>query len=130
MAALALIAEDNLAKLALINTAEFVRLYEQLQPKYKWRRNSNIYKLYARAAAGETLEIQREAIFEDANFTAYIEGDRAYIKFMLRPQRQLIVAIKSRKWWWNGYKNAWSTYLNRVDKDWIESISERYTAYI
>ena len=46
------------------------------------------------------------------------------------PQRQLIVALKRRKWWWNSSKQAWSTYLNRLDREWISNISKQYEKYI
>ena len=116
--------------LANIDNKKFIEVYEELQPKYKWRKNSNIYKIYQASLNGEVKEITKEIIYEDENLTAYIEGDRAYIKFPMKIQRQLIVALKSRKWWWNTHKGAWSTYLNRVDKEWISTISERYSQYL
>lgn len=116
--------------LATIDNKKFIEIYEQLQPKYKWRKNSNIYKLYIASLNGEVKEIKKEIFFEDENLTAYIEGDRAYIQFVMKIQRQLIVALKSRKWWWNSHKKAWSTYLDRVDKEWIKSISEKYSQYL
>lgn len=121
---------NDIMCLATIDNQKFIEIYEQLQPKYKWRKNSNIFKLYVGSLNGEVKEIKKEVIYEDENFTAYIEGDRAYIKFVMKIQRQLIVALKSRKWWWNSNKKAWSTYLDRVDIDWIKSISERYSSYI
>ena len=120
----------DLVKLSSVDNAQFIELFEELQPKYKWRKNSNIYKLYETSKAGKVKEIRREVFFEDENLTAYREGDRAYIRFIMRPQRQLIVALKSRKWWWNSGKEAWSTYLDRVDEEWVKSISERYAKYI
>lgn len=57
-------------------------------------------------------------------------GDRAYIKFVMKPRQQLIVALKSRKWWWNGYEEAWSTYLDKLDREWVQSISTRYADYV
>ncbi len=116
--------------LATIDNKKFIEIFEQLQPKYKWRKNSNIFKLYVASLNGEVEEIKKEVFFKDENLEAYIEGDRAYIKLFMKPQRQLIVALKSRKWWWNSYKGAWSTYLNRVDKEWISSISDRYSNYL
>ena len=98
--------------------------------KRKWRKNSNIYKLYQDSLKGEIKEIKKEIFFEDENLTAFIEGDRAYIKFIMKPRRQLIVALKSRKWWWNSCKKAWSTYLYKLDKEWIASISKKYAQYI
>lgn len=120
----------DIMSLATIDNKKFIEVYEQLQPKYKWRKNSNIYKIYQASINGEVKEIEKEIIYEDENLTAYIEGDRAYIKFLMKIQRPLIVALKSRKWWWNTHKGAWSTYLNRVDKEWIETISERYSKYL
>lgn len=121
---------DHLAELALYDNAAFVRLYEELYPEYKWRKNSTIAKLYQKSLAGEIKEIRKEVFFEDDNMTAYKEADRVYIKFLMRPKRQLIVALKSRGWWWNSYKNAWSTYPDKLDLEWVASISEKYAKYI
>lgn len=87
-------------------------------------KNSNIYKLYQASINGEVKEIRKEIIYEDENFTSYIEGDRAYIKFTMKCKRQLIYALKKKGWWWNSYKSAWSTYLDRVNTEWIKNISE------
>lgn len=121
---------NHLAELAMYDNASFIRIYEELYPEYKWRKNSTIAKLYQKSLAGEIKEIRKEVFFEDANLTAYKEGDRVYIKFLMRPKRQLIVALKSRGWWWNSYKNAWSTYPDKLDPEWVASISEKYAKYI
>ena len=120
----------SLSELAFHDKDAFMKLYDELYPTYKWRKNSSIAKLYAQAKAGTLKVLKKEVFFEDENLTAYIYGDRAYIKFMMKPHRQLMVALKSRKWWWNSYENAWSTYLDKLDKDWVTSISERYAQYI
>lgn len=122
--------DGGLALLAMKDNAKFVELFEKLQPKYKWRKNSNLYKLYIASKEGKVKETKRETFFEDENLTAYTMGDRAYIKFTMRPARQLIVALKSRKWWWNSREGAWSTYLDKLDKEWVENISIRYAKYI
>ena len=121
---------NDIMKLATVNNEAFIKTYEKYNPIFKWRKNSNIYKLYQKSLNGEIQETKKEIFFQDDNLIAYIEGDRAYIKFIMKPQRQLIVALKSRKWWWNSYKNAWSTYLSRLNKEWIATISERYNKYI
>jgi hypothetical protein len=119
-----------LTGLSHYDNATFITLFEQYRDRYKWRKNSNIYKAYERSKAGEIQEIKKETRYEDDNFTAYSEGDRAYIKFLMRPKRQLIVALKSRGWWWNSRQNAWSTYPQKADWEWVKTISERYAAYI
>lgn len=121
-------ANVKFTKLAEINKEEFKKLFEELNVKKPFRKNSIIYKLYENIDNIE--EKKKKIIFENADFTAYTEGGRGYIKFVMRPKRQLIVALKSRGWWWNSYKNAWSTYENKVDTEWIKSISERYADYI
>lgn len=121
---------NDLAELALYDNQTFIRLYEEMYPEYKWRKNSTIAKLYQKSIAGEIKEIRKEVFFEDDNFTAYRENGRAYIKFVMRPKRQIHVALKSRGWWWNSYQSAYSTYLDRVDEEWITTISTRYAQYI
>lgn len=121
---------NKLMELAFADNAKFIELFETMLPKYRWRKNSSIYKLYLRSKAGEVQEIHKEIVFEDDNLTAFKEGDRYYIKFILRPKRQIHVALKSRGWWWNAYKGAYSTYLSRFDLEWVKTISSRYAAYI
>lgn len=121
---------DYIVKIAKFNTKKFIELYEKYQPVYKWRKNTNIFKLYVAVLNGEVQEIKKEIIFEDENFTAYIEGNRAYIKFLMKCKQQLIFAMKKRGWWWNTHKGAWSTYLDRVDKEWISNISKQYEQYL
>jgi hypothetical protein len=119
-----------LTALARHDNQTFIRMYEELYPEYKWRKNSTIAKLYQKSLSGEIEEIRKEIFFEDENLTAYLEGDRAYIKFILKPKRQLHVALKSRGWWWNSYEKAYSTYPVRLDKEWVSAISSRYADYI
>ena len=121
-------ANVEFAKLAEINKEEFKKLFEELNAQKPFRKNAVIYKLYTNIENIE--EKKKKVIFENADFTAYTEGGRGYIKFVMRPKRQLIVALKSRGWWWNSYKNAWSTYEKKVDTEWIKTISERYADYI
>ena len=94
-----------LVDLAHYDKEKFLELYEQLLPKYHWRKNTRVAK-------------------------AYVEGDRVYIRFPIEPKRQLKVAMKSRGWWWNSREAAWSTYLDRLDKEWVSTISERYKEYL
>ena len=120
----------RLCELATVDKDRFIALYEELQPKYKWRKNTVVAKLYAAACDGTLKIAQKEEIYGNADFTAYKYGDRVFIKFMLKPQRQLIVALKSRGFWWNANEGAWSTYAEKADHDWIKTISERYGKYI
>lgn len=121
---------EHLVELAYLDNKKFIELYEKYYPKYKWRKNSIIFKVYAQSLNGEIKEIKQEVIYENENFTAYIKGDRAYIKFLMKGQQQLIYALKKKGWWWNSNERAWSTYLKRVDKEWISSISTRYAKYL
>lgn len=120
----------RLAELAMVDNAKFIELFESLQEKYRWRKNSNIYKLYVASKEGKVKEVKEEVFFEDANLTAYTKGDRAFIRFTMKPARQLIVALKSRKWWWNSGAGAWSTYLDRLDREWVAGISTQYAKYV
>ena len=74
---------EHMIKIAKFDSQKFIELYEKYQPVYKWRKNTNIFKLYAAVLNGEVKEVKKEIIYEDENLTAYIEGDRAYIKFLM-----------------------------------------------
>lgn len=119
-----------LVDLAHYDKKKFLELYEQLLPKYHWRKNTRVAKAYEGVKSGEIQEIKAEIFFQDENFKAYVEGDRAYIRFPIEPKRQLKVAMKSRGWWWNSREAAWSTYLDRLDKEWVSTISKRYKEYL
>ena len=92
---------ESLCELANKDPELFMEYYEKLHEKYRWRKNSVIAKLYAAGKEGKLAKLNRQKFFEDENLVAYTMGDRAYIKFVMKPRQQLIVALKSRKWWWN-----------------------------
>lgn len=119
-----------LQQLAKLDNQQFIKMFEKLNVRYKWRKNTTVYKLYQASLEGKVKETTKEVFFQDGNLTAYIENERAFIKFTLKPKRQLIVALKSRGWFWNAYEQAWSTFLTKLDKDWVRSISEKYVAYV
>jgi hypothetical protein len=98
--------------------------------KYKWRKNTKVYKLYVQSKNGEIKEVRREEIFKDENYSVYTLGDRVFINFVMKPKRQLMVALKSRGYWWNAYDGAWSTYLSKLDIDFVSNLSTKYEKYI
>ena len=51
---------NSVAELALYDNATFIKLYEEMYPEYKWRKNSTIAKLYQKSLAGEIKEIKKE----------------------------------------------------------------------
>lgn len=123
---------ENLKDLAILNVKEFIRIFEEFYPSYKWRKNSNIYKTYESAKEGKLEEKNEKIIFEDENYKLYSKKDRIFIKFIFQPKRQLIVALKKRGYFWNSRECAWSTYIQRYErnKEWAENISNQYKEYI
>ena len=83
----------------------------------------------ASAGSGRELADVRNDAVERAKHIQTMNS-LCYIRFTMKPARQLIVALKSRGWWWNSGKRAWSTYLDRLDKEWVAGISERYAKYV
>lgn len=123
---------ENLKKLAILNAKEFIRIYEEFNPTYKWRKNSSIYKMYEAAKEGKLEEKNEKILFEDENYKVYSKKDRIFIKFVFRIKRQLIFALKKKGFFWNSHEGAWSTYLERYEKnkEWTENISTQYSEYI
>lgn len=123
---------EVLKKLAVLNVKEFVRIYEEFNPTYNWRKNSNIYKMYQKAKEGKLEEKNEKILFEDENYKIYSKKDRIFLKFVFQPKRQLIFALKKKGFFWNSYEKAWATYIKRYEnnKEWAESITKIYKNYI
>ena len=68
--------------------------------------------------------------YEKCKATMFRKGNVPANHMEVGEYTQLHVALKSRGWWWNSYQSAYSTYLDRVDKEWIATISTRYAQYI
>lgn len=122
----------ELMKLALYSSEEFIKEFEFYNDKLKFRKNSNVYKVYVDIKEnGRSFEKKpAEVLFENVDYKVYSKNERIFIKFTMRPARQLIVALKSRGYWWNTNENAWSTYPKRYNKEWAEHISDDYKKYI
>lgn len=110
----------------------FIKAFEYVQEQgvKKYRKNSNLYKIYSKLKNGEKVWNEKEIIFTNEDYEAFIEDDRVFIKFKMKPKKQLMVALKSRGYWWNAHKSAWSTYIKKLDKEWICSLSKNYEKYI
>lgn len=119
-----------LESLAVLNQGEFVEWYERADKSFKFRKSTKISRLYSKAKGGEQIAAEKKEIFSDENLTAYTEGGRVYLRFITPPAQQLKFAMKKRGYWWNAYRSEWSTYENRLDGEWIKSISTRYEKYI
>lgn len=122
----------HLEELGKFNVEAFIKIYEKFYPEYKWRKNSNIYKMYKAAKEGK-LEVKNEKIlFQDENYRVYSKKDRIFIKFVFEIKNQLRFALKRKGFFWNSYEKAWSTYPYRYEqnKEWTENISEQYKCYI
>ena len=119
-----------LESLAVLNQGEFVKWYDMADKCFKFRKSTKISRLYSKAKDGEQITAEKREIFSDENLTAYIDGGRVYLRFITPPAQQLKFAMKKRGYWWNAYRSEWSTYENRLDEEWIKSISTRYEKYI
>lgn len=84
----------SLCELANKDPELFMEYYEKLHEKYRWRKNSVIAKLYAAGKEGKLANLNRQKFFEDENLVAYTIGDRAYIKFVMKPGSSL--SLRSR----------------------------------
>jgi hypothetical protein len=61
---------------------------------------------------------------------AYEEQGKICISFRLKPQRQMIIALKSRNFVWVASHEVWKATATEELKAWAETISERYEQYI
>lgn len=119
---------DKWRKLFRVNRAAFVALYDRLNQIKPFRKSSVAWKLYQQREDAPARG-PRE-LFKDENLTVTASDGRVYLQFRMRPKPQLIFALKKRGYWWNSHVQAWSTYENRADKEWLEQITAEYKQYL
>ena len=119
---------DKWRELAGRNIYDFKTVYEELNQKIPFKKNSVAYKIYHGLIKIE--EIIQSPIYSDADFCAYQESEKIVVEFRLKPQRQLIVALKSRKFYWDSSNEVWKAQFTEELKNWVKAIREKYNDYI
>lgn len=107
---------------------DFNILYSELNAKYNFKKTSIQYKIYHNIV--DIPEIIQTTIYSDNDFEVFKENDKICIKFRMKPQRQLIVALKSRKFVWISSQEMWRAQATEQIESWAKSIAEHYADYI
>lgn len=107
---------------------DFNSLYETLNKVKSFSKTSIPYKIYNELIKIEP--IYQKPIYADDDFCTYEDQDKICIKFRMKPQRQLIVALKSRKFVWIASEEVWRTNSNEKLIEWTKSIATDYEKYI
>lgn len=124
---------NSLIKLSALDKDVFLREFERYNVLLKFRKNTNVYKVYEHIKNGGNVvnSIDNFKVdFENADYKVVLKNERVFIYFTLKPKQQLIYALKKRGYWWNSNENAWSSYLKRYDRNWVTAISENYSKYL
>lgn len=108
---------------------DFEILYDELTKKFgEFKKTSIPYKIHNNLIDVE--QIVQVPIYSDDDFSAYEEQGKICISFRMRPQRQLIVALKARRFVWVSAHEEWKATSSEELKEWVKSIAERYEQYI
>lgn len=108
---------------------DFEILYDELIKKYgEFKKTSIPYKIKNNLIDVE--QITQAPIYADDDFCAYEEQEKICISFRLKPQRQMIVALKSRHFVWVAAHEVWKATATEELKAWVNTIAERYEQYI
>lgn len=126
---------NGLAPIAQYDPDRFVELYEQWDKDLHFRKNTTAAKLYDSIKAGTYRSRPPiEALHESENLNTYRKtidaGERVFLKFTTKPKPQVVYALKSRGWHWNGLEKAWSIKPEKYDAEYVASIDERYEKYL
>jgi len=126
---------NALTPIAQYDPARFVELYDEMDKKYRFRKNTTAAKIYDKIKAGTYQGAPKaQKLLETDNLNAYRKridaGERVFIKFTTRPKPQLIYALKKRGWHWNALESAWSVPVDKYDKEFVASIDDRYEKYL
>lgn len=107
---------------------DFDILYDELSKKHEFKKTSIPYKI--RNNLIEVELITQDPIYADEDFCVYEEQGKICIDFRLKPQRQLIVALKSRHFVWIATQGLWKATATDENREWAKAIAEKYERYI
>lgn len=106
----------------------FEALYNRLSEECEFKKTSIPYKIYHNLI--EVEKVEQITLYADGDFTAYEEQGKISIDFRLKPQRQLIVALKSRGFAWIAAHSVWRANATDEIRSWVLTIAEKYIDYI
>lgn len=107
---------------------DFEILFDELSKKFEFKKASIPYKIHNGLI--EVEQITQVPIYSDGDFCAYEEQGKICIEFRMKPQRQLIIALKSRRFVWISAHNMWRADATEELVEWVKTIAERYEQYI
>lgn len=107
---------------------DFEILYEELSAKLEFKKTSIPYKI--RNNLIEVEPIKQITLYSDGDFSSYEEQGKISIDFRLKPQRQLIVALKSCGFAWIAAHGVWRANATDEVRAWVLTIADRYEQYI
>lgn len=108
---------------------DFEILYDELIKMHgEFKKTSIPYKIYHNLI--EVEQITKTVLYEDADFCAYEEQGKIRVAFRMKPQRQLMVALKSRHFVWVGAYDVWQAQATDELREWVKTVAERYEQYI
>ena len=108
---------------------DFEILYDELTQKHgEFKKTSIPYKIHHNLV--EVEQITKTVLYEDADFCAYEEKGKIRIAFRLKPQRQLMVALKARHFAWVAAYEVWQAMATDELREWVKTIAERYEKWI
>lgn len=108
---------------------DFDLLYDKLTKNgVEFKKTSIPYKIHHGLL--EVEQITETPIYEDNDFRAYEEQGKICIAFRMKPQRQLIVALKARHFAWVAAHGLWKADATEELTEWVKTIAERYEQWI
>ena len=115
-------------ELAARSRKDFDILYDELSKKCEFKKTSIPYKIHNNLLEIEPIE--QTLIYEDEDFKVFEEQGKICIYFRMKPQRQMIVALKSRRFVWIAAHGLWKAPVTEELREWAKTIADRYEAYI
>lgn len=106
----------------------FNTLYEDWDSKKGFTPRTTPYKIYHGQIDIENLE--QIPIYVDGDVCVFKEQNYLFIDYRLKPQRQLIVAMKSRGFVWISSYGMWRGKSTENNIEWVKTIAEKYEQYI
>ena len=115
-------------ELAARDRAAFEELYQALNEKTPFSKQSQAYKLYHRLSAVEP--IVTDVLYQDNDFKAYEERGKIFVEFRLSPAPQLKSALNGKRFVWNNAVLAWQATATDELREWVKTLAVKYEQWI
>jgi hypothetical protein len=67
-----------------------------------------------------------EALYTDSSYSVSVNGDKIFVNFKSKPEREVLTELKRNKFWWDGKNTAWVARKSDYNQSWLANLVKNY----